>query len=259
MISLSEIQALFRDAVFETGTELRAVQTLSEFVSSTPGVSSAEHLHIYRRAVIGTLQRALENIYPVCQSLVGEEFFGGMARRYAYRYPSHSPDLGDYGEEFGAFIGGFEPAAELPYLPDVARLEWSWHRAFNAPDEPTLDPATIGEVPPTDVDRIIFNLPASAALLRSAYPVHKIWRVNQADWDGDQHVDLGENAPRLMIWRHGYEVRIEEIEEVDWDFLNKIQTGATMAELADVFALDQLLPKCVARGWIGGYEVQTRL
>jgi hypothetical protein len=255
MTSLAEIQALFRDAVFEKGADSNALKTLSQFVNATPGLSATEHVQIYRRAVIGTLQRALENIYPVCLRLVGDEFFGGMARVYAHRYPSHSPDLGDYGEEFGSFIGEFEPARELAYLPDVARLEWCWHCAFNAPDESPLDPATISDVPQTQISRIVFRLAASASLLQSAYPVQRIWQVNQPDWMGDQHVDLGETGPNLIIYRQGYEIRIDEIDDANWSFLNAVQRGATMSELAEIAALDRILPNGVEKGWIGGFRI----
>lgn len=255
MISLAELQALFREAVFETGAEQPATRALSRHVNATAGLSSMQHLQIYQRAVMSTLERALEQIYPVCLQLVGDEFFGGMARIFARRYPSRSPDLADYGAEFAEFISAFKPAEELPYLADVARLEWAWHRAFNAPDEPPMDPAALTAVPAEDIRRIVFRLPASASLLQSRYPVERIWQVNQPDWIGTQHVDLGSGGLNMLVWRKDHVMRIDGIDDTAWALLNLIERGATMAELTEIAELDQLLPGCVQNGWIGGFRV----
>lgn len=255
MISLAELQALFREAVFENGADQPATRALSQHVNATAGLSSLQHLQIYQRAVMSTLERALEQIYPVCLQLVGEEFFGGMARIFARQYPSLSPDLADYGNEFAEFISTFKPAEDLPYLADVARLEWRWHRAFNAPDEQPMDAAALTAVPAEDIGRIAFRLPASASLLQSRYPVQRIWAVNQPDWTGDQHVDLGSGGLNMLVWRKGHDMRIDDIDDAVWTLLNMIQRGATMAELAEIAELDQLLPGCVQHGWIGGFRV----
>jgi hypothetical protein len=258
MTSLAEIQDLFRDAVFETDAEQPAMNALSQHIDSTPGLSSIQHLEIYRRTVIGTLQRALGEIYPVCRRLVGEQFFAGMARIFARQYPSESPDLADYGKQFDAFITTFEPARELPYLADVARLEWCWHRAFHAPDEPALDPNSFSAVPVDDIERIVFWLPRSARLLQSVYPVEQIWKVNQPDWKGDLNVDLDHGGLNMIIWRQGNDMRIDELNDAAWDFLRKINDGAAMADLTRISSLDKLLPDCVQHGWIGGFRLTAR-
>jgi len=255
MTNLVEIQRLFRDAVFESGAEQTAMQSLSQHVNSTAGLSSMQHLQIYQRAVVGTLERALGQIYPVCQRLVGEEFFAAMARVFIRRHPSLSPDLADYGQAFSGFVGEFEPARELTYLADVAHLEWRWHRAFNAPDEPALDPAALNAVEPADVGQLVFQLPASAGLLQSQYPVKRIWQVNQPGWSGDQSVDLGVGGANLIIWRKDSDVRIDAIDDKAWTLLSMVEHGATMNALAEIADLDQVLPTCVQNGWLGGFRV----
>ena len=52
-------------------------------------------------------------------------FFGEAARQYIVGHPSLSGDLNDYGGEFAQFLAAYPHAADLPYLPDVARLEWA--------------------------------------------------------------------------------------------------------------------------------------
>jgi len=253
---------MIRDAVFETGSNGPALAAVSEHIKASDGFSAAEHLLIYRRAILGTLVRAIGAIHPVCKRLVGEEFFDAMSRVYARQTPSESPDLGDYGESFGAFVASFEPAAELVYLPDVARLEWRWHRAFHAPDEDRIDVAALAGVDEADTDRIVFRLPVSARLLASDFPVQHIWQVNQDDWTGDQAVNLGEGACRLIVWRRGHEMRIDEVDATAWLLLNAINTGQTLGQIGDIEGLqnlDMVLPHCVQNGWIAGFELRDSI
>ena len=110
MTSLAEMQRMVRDAVFETDSNGPGLNAISQHILASQGMTSAQHVKIYKSAILGTLERALGNIYPVCQRLVGKEFFEGMARKYAYQTPSTSPDLANFGDEFAAFIADFEPA-----------------------------------------------------------------------------------------------------------------------------------------------------
>jgi hypothetical protein len=254
---LGELQQIFRDALTTPDSHGDLVMRAAVAVRNTPGLEAAEHVRIYRRAVLGTLTRALGDIYPVCCRLAGQRFFESMARAYVHQTPSQSPDLGDYGKSFSQFIADFSPAQSLPYLSDVARLEWLWHRAFHAQDEAPLDSSAVSDIPEAAQASVIFRLPRSAALLASGYPVHRIWQVNQPDWHGGSTVHLDEGAACLIIWRQGYDVRIDPLDEARWWFLTEVARGATLAEIAAQERAAQLptvLPDCVAHGWIAGFR-----
>jgi hypothetical protein len=258
MTSLSQIQRSVRDAMFEAGRDGPALRTASQHVLPGAGMTSTEHLKIYKGAILGTLERALGNIYPVCERLLGQAFFAGMARQFAYETPSSSPDLANFGDGFYAFIAGFEPAAALTYLPDIAKLEWHWHRAFNAGDETALDTVALAGVPESETGRIVFRLPVSAVLMASEFPIQRIWQVNQPDWKDSQVVDLDQGGCRLIVWRQDYDVRIDELDESGWRLLNGIADAATfnaLAEYADAPDIDVLLPHCVRQGWVAGFEL----
>lgn len=94
---------------------------------------------IYRTSLAANLTQALAGTYPVIEKLVGEPFFGAAAKVFLREYPSHHGDIHAFGEQFSAYIEHFEPACALPYLADVARLEWLAHLAFHAADCDALD------------------------------------------------------------------------------------------------------------------------
>ncbi len=258
MISLEQLQELFYTSVFEHGSDNHTTSKLGHYINETEGLSSIDHFNIYKGSITASLNRALREIYPVCHRLTGDNFFNAMGKEYMRKTPSRSADLANYGEDYPDFIAGFKQAENLPYLPDVARLEWTWHRAFHAADETGLDITALAAVPENDKGRIIFHLPVSANLIASEYPVHHIWKVNQDDYTGDQTVNLDEGGVDLLVWRKGYDMHIDPLDSGEWHLLNDIQQGRPFSELCDEkinYEIDTLLPHCVQQGWITSFQI----
>ena len=103
---------------------------------------------VYRNNVVAGLVRALKDRFPVVERIVGEEFFGAMARVFVVERPPRSPLLATYGDDFAAFIAAFEPARELVYVAAVARLEAARTRAYHAADATPLDADNVVAVRP---------------------------------------------------------------------------------------------------------------
>ncbi len=94
---------------------------------------------VYRNTVMKGCIDALQANYPSIARLVGEEWFRAAAALYARSNLPRHPTLADYGADFVGFLAAFAPAADLPYLPGVARLDRFWTEAHTAHDEPPLD------------------------------------------------------------------------------------------------------------------------
>ena len=258
MISLEQLQELFYTAVFEHGSDNLAISDLGHYINETEGLSSIDHFNIYKGSITASLNRALREIYPVCNRLTGDNFFNAMGKEYMCNTPSRSADLANYGEDFPDFIASFKHTEKLPYLPDVARLDWVWHRAFHATDETGLDTERLAEVQENDKGQIVFKLTLSASLISSEYPVHHIWEVNQDDYTGEQTVNLDEGGVDLLVWRQGYTMRIDPIDAGEWNLLKGIQQQRPFSELCDKetdYENDTLLPHCVQQGWIAGFYI----
>lgn len=140
-----------------------------------------ERLALYRGNVRAAREKALANAYPVVYALVGDEFFSGLAREYGRAHPSRSGDLNRFGDRFAAFLKDFEHARALPYLGDVAALEWQVHRAQYAADADTLARDRLGMLPAERLLGTRFALHPACAWTRSRFPVASIWRAHQSD------------------------------------------------------------------------------
>lgn len=251
---LHEIQRQFFQGVFGQ------TETIVSRLLGSDKLSADDCLAIYRGSVLGIHSTALSEIYPVCKRLVGTRFFEAMCRRYIPQHPASSPNLQDYGESLAGFVTEFEPARELPYLGDVARLEWAWHRVFHAADETSFDISAIDRLTETQRSQLLFELPISSRLLLSAYPIHRIWEFNQAGYKGDASVDLQAGGVKLFVWRHGYSVHIDILEDDQWTLLGALARGIPLGGLAqaiDPVDITVLLPQCLQQGWITGFSLRN--
>jgi hypothetical protein len=221
-MSLRDLQTAFMSSVFTRDDSAIAAYLESAAMPGSPRMA------IYRNNVYAALTKALEAIYPVILRLVGDEFFKFAARRYIDGHPSRSGDLNRFSADFAEFLGTFEHAASLPYLPDVARLEWCCHQAYSAADDPPLDLHRLAAVPPEDYGRLYFRLNRACRLLRSAWPIAAIWRVNQADYTGDQSVDLESVGVGLLLQRHENRIALKPLSETEWRFLTALNDRQTL-------------------------------
>src|ERR1051326_8549300 len=140
MRSLSEIQRGLRAALLD-GDE-----TVTGAIAGD-GLAPAARVAVYRHHVLASLTTALETTFPVVVRLVDVRFFRFACDRFVRAEPPASPCLFEYGATFPDFLAAFEPCRQLPYLPDVARLEWAMNVALNAPDVPPLTAERVRALP----------------------------------------------------------------------------------------------------------------
>ena len=107
-----------------------------EDVVGPRGKAAIKRYNVYRNNVTVSLIDALAATYPAVQRITGVEFFRAMARFHVRAMPPTSPLLFEYGREFPAFIEGYEPAQDMPWLADTARIERAWLDAYHAADAP---------------------------------------------------------------------------------------------------------------------------
>ncbi len=149
-----------------------------------------QRLGIYRGNVRASTAKAMAAAYPVVEKIVGGEFFSGLASEYQSRFPSVNGDLNEYGDAFAAFLADFPPVTEIPYLADVARLEWQVHRAHYAADPAPFDPVRLASVPLEHQLQLRSRLHPACHVLRSAYPIARIWEVHQDTFSGKFEVEF---------------------------------------------------------------------
>jgi len=214
-----------------------------------PGPATSHGFAVYRGNVFGNWAKALASAYPIVRKIVGGEFFEGLAREYARAHPSTSGDLNEYGERLSEFVATFPHTQDLPYLSDVARMEWLAHRAYYAADAMPFDLTKISDSNP---EALRPRLAPACALLVSDWPLARIWVVHQDDYAGEVAVDLRGGPDRILVHRPRWRVQVRSLAPGDYRFLESAQRGATLGEAleAAVAADPAFDPSLALAGWV---------
>ena len=190
----------------------------------------ARRFAVYRNNVAVGLTKALEARYPVTRRLVGDGFFRAMAGAYIAANKPQSAVLILYGADFPAFIGGFAPAAELVYLPDVAALENAWMEAYHAAEAEPLALQALVEIAPERLDSLRLALHPAARLLRLATPAASIWAAHQGE--GEPQTPQIWAPEDALVSRPHADVRVCALPPGGLDLLAALREGAPLGEAA---------------------------
>jgi hypothetical protein len=199
-----------------------------EGLRAAHGLAPLRRFAIYRNNVVVGLIDALSERFPVCLRLVGEEFFSAMAQCYVPVSLPRTPMLFEYGEDFAEFVSGFEPARGLPYLPDVARLEYAIGRAYHAEDAAPLPTDFVRSLPSGRLEAATASFHPSTQLVPSNYPIVSIWRANMTP-DPPQSLTL-DHAEDSLVVRPRLDVEAHALPAGGAAFIETLIGGGTFGQ-----------------------------
>jgi hypothetical protein len=155
--------------------------------------------------------------------------------------------MATYGEGFPAWLEGFAPAGDLPFLAPVARLDRAWTEAHLAVDAAPLmaeEAARAGLA----LAGVVLSLHPSARLFRFDWSAPSIWLAHR--YPGmDGSLDWRLETEALIVWRPGLEVKARRLSAAEHAFLETCrserplgvaaaaaQTAAPRADVSSLFA-----------------------
>ena len=191
---------------------------------------------VYRNTVLKGCIDALQANYPTVCQLVGEDWFRAAAAVFARTQPPRDGLLVDYGAGFSDFLAGFVPAAELPYLSAVARLDRSWTECHLAADAAAVDRHWLAQQPPDTLPRVSLRPhPAARWAWCEEHPAYALWHSHREgrpptvplEWTGDG----------ALLTRPHAEVVWHSLSRAGMVFLDACAEGHTL-ETASTSALN---------------------
>jgi len=208
-----------------------------EGLASPAGTDLADRFAVYRNNVHVSLVESLAASFPITRAHVGEEFFRAMARVHVQAAKPSSARLTLHGEDFPGFISSFEPAASLPWLPDLARLERAWSQSWAAADAPALPITALRTRRPEDLPQVCVCVHPAARLVRSAWPVADLWEAHQAP---DANLSTIEwTAQNVLLCRPHADVLLRRVDDAAAGFIAALIAGDTIESAASLVpALD---------------------
>jgi hypothetical protein len=263
MHALREQQLAFARALCDAnGAQAAQVREVEPFTAE-------QRLQIYHNNWAISLRQALAGVYPVINKLVGEEFFAYAAGAYLQAHPSRTGNVHDFGDAFPTFLAQLAGAESLPYLPDVARLEWAYHEVFHAPEGMALDVEQLAVVlsgesaeQVTAACNLYLQLSPCCRYVQSDYPILSIWQLNQDAGSGNEVVDIGAGGMQLALVRNNIAIEFHPLSAAAYTLLAALHSGDSFAQ-ACVRALaahadcnvGSVLQYCVQHRLITGFSL----
>lgn len=196
------------------------------------GSDPTRRLDVYRNNVVVSLVDALASTFPVTQQLLGEDFFRAMAQVFVRQQPPRSPVLARYGAQLPAFIAHFAPAASVPYVGNVARLEWLRLQALHAADTVPLAIDAISQcmADPEALARTRWQLASSLQLFSSPFAAVSLWAAHQ-EGSGFALENVGvEQAESAWIFRSDLDVMVLQTASGAHALAQGLHAGAPLGD-----------------------------
>ncbi|MBA2721415.1 MAG: putative DNA-binding domain-containing protein [Methylibium sp.] len=187
---------------------------------------------VYRNNVIVSLLSVMAETFPVVRRLVGEPFFNAMAQLYVCEHPPTSPVMTEYGDGFAGWVAAFEPAAALPYLADMARLERARVQAYHAADAPALPAQTLAQASadPGRLPTLRLPLHPSLTVLHARHAVVSLWAAHQHDHEDDIGRIEVDQAECALVLRDDDEVLVLPLAAADAALIDGLRQGGKLGE-----------------------------
>src|SRR5688572_4103050 len=129
-------------------------------VVGTRGFTRAQRLNVYREGYYLRLGEALAETFPVLRTVLGDDDFRVLVRRYVDAHPSRHFSVRRYGYRLVRWLGKC-PFSDRPALAELAEWEWAMAHAFDAADPGPIAFDALTSIPPAQWPDVRFEFQAA--------------------------------------------------------------------------------------------------
>lgn len=265
MLTLEDQQNALLRALLTPGAALadnRLPPELSVFIAESAYPTSGRGLKSYKSNAHAVAERALSAAYPVVTAILSADSMAQLARALWHAHPPQRGDLAQWGDTLAAFVAQSPQLADLPWLADVARVEWALHQADGAADA-VVDLTTLALLANEDPAHLTLRLAPGLQVLTSSHAVVPVLRAHRqpAGHAQAQAIDaLGNNwspahTEHALVWRVGHQpAHLAALPDDEAAFLSALLAGQALLPALDGGDLDfaTWLPDAIQRGCVLG-------
>lgn len=227
MHSLKDLQATFKRHLFNGDGGI------VEHIVSMENANNEQRMSTYTNAYYGRLVETLAGDYPAVQALLGEEAFTAMCHEYIQAHPSTHYSLRWFGRYLPDFLADAAGSRELPFLAELANLEWTFVNGFDAADANVLDENAVTTIAPEFWPGITIEFHSSVHLVEYHWNIIELWRAVRDEEDVPAP-EVFPKASTCLIWRQDLTTRYRILETDEAEALKAAMQGVSFAELCEI-------------------------
>ena len=131
---------------------------------------------IYKSNYIENGIRALSISYPTVVGVMDPADFRKLAKAYLLQHPKTCFDWADYGQGLSDFMLSIDALASMPFLPEVALIDWHLMHIERAPNK-VFDGASFALLQTTDLHKLAFVAAPGLQTMQALFPVQELYTL----------------------------------------------------------------------------------
>lgn len=224
---LKELQSAFKRHLMEGDS------TVVDHIASSDSLDNETRLAIYSNAYYARLIEALEHDYEALHTLLGDEEFTHLCRKYVDTYPSKFPSLRWFGQYMSQFLSTHEPYVAHPYLSELAVLEWTFIEAFDAANAPVATEADAAEVPAERWPELRIQLHPSVHWFPYHWNILPVWKAATNEDSIPELIQLPQTE-YCAVWRQELRTQYRTLDADEVVIMRGVQENCNFAQLCEM-------------------------
>jgi hypothetical protein len=245
---LSKLQHAYDAAIYYNDPE-----KLSKCLSPNKNINHQTSIKIYRNNTLGSLINALLDVYPICQKILGKDYFRQIAMQHVKANPSMSHNLNRYGAGLDRTIndlsGVHDELLSMPYLMDIAKMEWQLHLCYYTDNRQAFRVDEFSQLTSAQQSRVRFILADDIGLIKSSFDLYAIWQSYESQSD----IKVNQSQSHLVIHRQKYKPIVDSLVARDYDLISTLKYNNLTTLMPYLQESTLSIPDLISKGWITGF------
>lgn len=186
---------------------------------------------IYTSGYVARLVESIGHDYRAVRRILGEPAWCSLVARYVRACPPREHDVARAGDRLSGFLEGDPLSADLPFLPELARLELALALAFVAPDRATLSWERFAGLGPEAAATAPLRAVPGATVLRSAWPIAELRRLVDTP-DPAVDIQVEGRSETVLVWRRDFAATWRVLNPTEAAVAEAVVRGTRLFDLA---------------------------
>lgn len=215
----------------------------AQFLNAQGSVSGRERMAVYSGGYTARIHESLMETYGAVKHVMGEASFLRVAENYAEARSSAGYNLSDAGKDLESFFEKTDWKKNLPFLPDLARLERLVAESFHAFAGKNFDPSILAGFDEDQWNQLRLQFQPFVKIVGSQWPILDIWNARKTPLK-EMNIPLIGRPQNVLIYRRDLEVYCKPMEKLEYEMLSFLLQGKTLGEACEHLSVltDEELP-----------------
>ncbi len=231
--ALREVQRWLASAIMDP--EGLALDDAAERIRRPAAGTVLDRLGAYAGGYPARIEESLADAYPAVKHLMGARRFRELSRRYLPRVPCGCYNLNAVGGLLAELLETDPLGCDLPFLADLARLEWAVWQAFHAPHAPPFHASDLVEWSADDWAGAQVVFAPGVRVVRSRWPIADLWAARNTPYE---QIDIEvEGRPQtVLVHRRGLDVICMPISDLEARAIEALGDGRILVAVTTELA-----------------------